>query len=613
MTSSFLPPPTLPPPPLLDFSSSTMLPTRGIASLTVTTPTSSNQTFDWSSAATSRPSSAARGEVKPSRWRSREFRLYELVVCVGVAMLTWVGVELGPSHPNFRLYSQRLSRGWIPGRFIDASDPQYSTFRSNIPSLLGLSLSFLAFRYIFVSSSSPSSSSTISTPALHASRPWWKIQRTTFLTSFALLSLTVMHGTSVLKILVILWANYELSKRWAGKKWGVAGTWVFNVLVLVGNEWTGGWRFGTGGWTTSFEGLLPRWHVSFNITALRLISFGIDHHWAVLASTSNAPPIELQQPSSDNPQHSHPTPPPTERQRSSTSHPLSTYEDFSTYLSYVLYSPLYVAGPIITFNNFQSQILNPSPIPSRMIFKYLIRFVFSVLTMEILLHYIYVVALKDAKAWRGLGPGELAVVGFWNLIVVWLKLLIPWRFFRLWALLDGMDPPENMVRCMANNYSCSGFWRSWHRSYNLWVVRYIYIPMGGSKRALLSTVAVFTFVALWHDLSLTLLTWGWLVSFVVIPEVLAGRILPSSKFGEQWWYRHVCCVGGVINVLTMTSANLIGFVIGIQGMKEMLEGIWGSWRGVLFALCSCGGLFAAVQLMMEYREEERRRGIWRKY
>lgn len=68
------------------------------------------------------------------------------------------------------------------------------------------------------------------------------------------------------------------------------------------------------------------------------------------------------------------------------------------------------------------QILDPPTIPSRTILKYLLRFVFSVLTMEILLHFIYVVALKDAKAWRGLGPGELAVVGFWNLIVVWLKV-----------------------------------------------------------------------------------------------------------------------------------------------------------------------------------------------
>ena len=37
--------------------------------------------------------------------------------------------------------------------------------------------------------------------------------------------------------------------------------------------------------------------------------------------------------------------------------------------------------------------------------------------------------------------------------------------------MDGVDPPENMVRCMANNYSPLGFWRSWHRSYNLWVVQ----------------------------------------------------------------------------------------------------------------------------------------------
>lgn len=148
------------------------------------------------------------------------------------------------------------------------------------------------------------------------------------------------------------------------------------------------------------------------------------------------------------------------------------------------------------------------------------------------------------------------------------KLLIPWRFFRLWALLDGVDAPENMVRCMANNYSTLAFWRSWHRSYNLWIVRsvshrtpllissvcflflsqryvklkstyffgriflatvrYIYLPLGGSKNLLPSTVLVFTFVALWHDLSLRLLYWGWLVSLFVIPEVVATKLVTNS-------------------------------------------------------------------------------------
>lgn len=53
-----------------------------------------------------------------------------------------------------------------------------------------------------------------------------------------------------------------------------------------------------------------------------------------------------------------------------------------------------------------------------------------------------------------------------------LQLLLTWRFFRLWALADGMEPVENMIRCMANNYSAAGFWRGWHRSYNQWLIRW---------------------------------------------------------------------------------------------------------------------------------------------
>jgi protein-cysteine N-palmitoyltransferase HHAT len=108
------------------------------------------------------------------------------------------------------------------------------------------------------------------------------------------------------------------------------------------------------------------------------------------------------------------------------------------------------------------------------------------------------------------------------------QLLLPWRFFRLWALADGMDPPENMVRCMGNNYSPLGFWRSWHRSYNLWIVRYIYIPLGGTHRLAATSILVFTFVALWHDVSMRLLAWGWLAAIVILPEVMARKALPAS-------------------------------------------------------------------------------------
>jgi D-alanyl-lipoteichoic acid acyltransferase DltB (MBOAT superfamily) len=83
--------------------------------------------------------------------------------------------------------------------------------------------------------------------------------------------------------------------------------------------------------------------------------------------------------------------------------------------------------------------------------------------------------------------------------------------------MDGLDPPENMVRCMADNYSPLGFWRSWHRSFNLWIVRYIYIPLGGMHRLVATSVLIFTFVALWRCMTLARDFWrgvgSWRFSF----------------------------------------------------------------------------------------------------
>ncbi len=67
------------------------------------------------------------------------------------------------------------------------------------------------------------------------------------------------------------------------------------------------------------------------------------------------------------------------------------------------------------------------------------------------------------------------------------------------------------------------------------------------------------------------------------------------------------------NVLMMMTANLIGFAIGTDGMAYMWRQMVGTWEGVRFMALACGGLFVAIQVMFEYREEERRRGIVRRF
>jgi D-alanyl-lipoteichoic acid acyltransferase DltB (MBOAT superfamily) len=49
----------------------------------------------------------------------------------------------------------------------------------------------------------------------------------------------------------------------------------------------------------------------------------------------------------------------TQKQRTTTSHPLAAYS-FRNYLAYVLYPPLYIAGPIMSFNDWMWQVRTPN-------------------------------------------------------------------------------------------------------------------------------------------------------------------------------------------------------------------------------------------------------------
>lgn len=45
----------------------------------------------------------------------------------------------------------------------------------------------------------------------------------------------------------------------------------------------------------------------------------------------------------------------SDKQRTAVAHPLDTYS-FKNYIAYILYPPLYIAGPILSFNDFMWQV-----------------------------------------------------------------------------------------------------------------------------------------------------------------------------------------------------------------------------------------------------------------
>ena len=264
--------------------------------------------------------------------------------------------------------------------------------------------------------------------------------------------------------------------------------------------------------------------------------------------------------------------------------------NFRNYVAYAIYAPLYLTGPIITFNDYISQLkYPPASIERSRTIKYGIRFLLCLLCMELLLHFDYCVAIsKGDPDWSDYTPAQLSLLSYFSLHVIWLKLLIPWRFFRLWSLVDGIDPPENMIRCLSDNPYTVAFWRSWHRSFNRWNIRYIYIPLGGASTrtwksrvmTVINYTSIFTFVALWHDISLNLLIWGWLIVLFMMPEVIARYLFPRRKWENNLTaYRVLCAIGVVGNLMLMMVANLVGFVVGVDGLKSIISGIFRDYSG----------------------------------
>ena len=47
----------------------------------------------------------------------------------------------------------------------------------------------------------------------------------------------------------------------------------------------------------------------------------------------------------------------------------------------------------------------------------------------------------------------------------------------------------------------------------------------------------------------------------------------------RWWYRHACAAGGVFNVLLMMGANVVGFVLGVDGARYFAQELVSCWAG----------------------------------
>ncbi|KAJ1340351.1 hypothetical protein BSLG_005053 [Batrachochytrium salamandrivorans] len=484
-----------------------------------------------------------------------------LVLLVAV-VIYWTALAVSfssESSPTYALFSRKLSQGWF-NRKMDNSDAQFRSFRNNIPILTAVMIGHQIL--------------SIGAGIRFATSAHYGYIRMCFSLVFSLIFLAVLFGIGLVKILLVCGLHYMVVKR-IGPTWhSLMFSWVVGLCILFGTSLIEDLSFGSMNsslaWMDSMKGI--GMSPSYNFTILRMVSFSADSFWK---STDSSKQFEKHKLDCTVCLCGNIAGVRCASGRIIAPHNETQYS-FINYLAYLLYAPLFLAGPIICFNDFVAQVHHPpKEVTPKRIAVAVLRWLALVVLMEVFIHYMYVVAIKDTEAWVGFTSVEIYTLGYWNLNHIWLKLTIIWRFFGLWALADGIETVDNMAKCMSNHYSGIGFWRAWHKSFNRWLVRYLYVPLGGNKRYLLNLIVTFTFVAIWHDVKLRLLAWGWLIALFILPEMVFTKLFCTDKWRTMLGplHLHLCALGGVCNIFTMMLANLVGFAVGIKGMQEFVSQI----------------------------------------
>lgn len=135
------------------------------------------------------------------------------------------------------------------------------------------------------------------------------------------------------------------------------------------------------------------------------------------------------------------------------------------------FAPTFLAGPPLSYNNFMSFRKMPSSKKPR-----ILNWVLILAGFELYHHYFPSVNINLSMSMM---TAQTAVL--FRVIFSWWHMLIIFRFHKLWAQLMGVEVIDNFDNCVFRSRTIQQFWQDWHRGFNVWLIRYMYIPLGGKK------------------------------------------------------------------------------------------------------------------------------------
>ena len=228
---------------------------------------------------------------------------------------------------------------------------------------------------------------------------------------------------------------------------------------------------------------------------------------------------------------------------------------------YTTFFPQLVAGPIVRADQFIPQLYKPYFLGRRQ-FGIAVFWIVNGLMKKIILSDYLAVNFVDRVF-----DNPMLFTGFENLSALFIYSLQVYADFSGYtdiaigvAMLMGFYLPKNF-NSPYKATNPAGFWKRWHMSLSNWLKDYLYIPLGGNRRA---TAA----------------------SYII----LGGMLIVVALMAQTAWVTLVVTtvIGILVAVYFIFPRHRREFRTNVNNMDTMLLG--GMWHGASFNFITWGGL-----------------------
>ncbi len=243
---------------------------------------------------------------------------------------------------------------------------------------------------------------------------------------------------------------------------------------------------------------------------------------------------------------------------------------FVIYANYMLFLPVFTAGPIFRYRDFRETFLHPEPITLERLTESLKRFIrgmFKKLVVQTLAFSLLTKLAAAGEHWYL----SLACIVL-SYAVIWLDMSGYADIAIALGGAMGLKVPENFKHPLTAP-TMTQFWRNWHITLSDWIREHIFVVLNGKrlKRWQGALVSFFTmfFMGLWHSFALPGLLDGLFYGTIMGCEALFNVATVNKRRVKKSVFVLRCVLTNFLFAL-----GTLSYTLGMEQVFPLLRGLF---------------------------------------